>query len=98
VRLAVRFRRPLHEVAEWPAAHVELMQEFLATEPADGDRIEIAIARGIAIYINANRDPKTPAVNPVDFLPYLDPWKAEEKAGRYSDVDASALRAFGVTK
>lgn len=74
------FRRPLHEVAAWPAWEVEVLEQFLAREPAPDQRIEVAIAQLSAIWVNANRDPRKQPI-PVSLDQFLlwkqDPWERE---------------------
>lgn len=91
------FRRPLHEIALWPAAELELIQAYLEKRPAGEDRIERVIAQGQAIYINRHLKEGTTPRTPADFLPYLDPWADAVKADatRYSDVDRAMIKALG---
>lgn len=89
------FRRPLREVAGWPAVEIDLLEHYLARQPAPEDRIEIAVATLCSLFVNANRAAGSPAMNPTDFLPYLNPFVTAQ-ADRYSDVDRSIMAGLGV--
>lgn len=91
------FRRPLHEIALWPAAELQLIRAYLAKRPAAEDRIEALIATGHAMWVNSKQARGTEPTRPADFLPFLDPWAAQitAQASRYSETDQSLLRALG---
>jgi hypothetical protein len=95
-RLAVLFRRPLHEVAQWPAAEIRLVQHYLSKKPSVEERIEIGMARMRQLILSRwNKDARVPDLT--ELLDYHDPWpdepteamKADES--RYSEVDRSFL-------
>lgn len=91
------FRRPLHEVAAWPASDVNLLEHYLAKQPAPEERTEIAVATLCTMYRNAHRADGEPPHEVVKFLPYLDPWSQPiVSASRYSEVDRSLMAAFGM--
>lgn len=91
------FRRPLHEIALWPAAELELIQAYLEKRPAGEERIERALAQGQALYTNRHLQEGAVPRTPSDFLLYLDPWAEAVKADstRYSDVDRAMIKALG---
>lgn len=97
--LAVTFRRPLHEIALWPAAELQLLAEYLRKRPAAEDRIELALARGQALYMNRHLKEGAQPTTPASFLPYLHPWAEpdlEEAAGdgRYSALDLEIMKGL----
>lgn len=86
------FRRPVREIAAWPAWEVRLLEEYLDKEPAAEDRNELALAKLCALTWNANRGKDQPVKEMKDYLPFLDPWPQED---RYSDLDRQMLKALG---
>lgn len=74
----------------WPAEEVRILEHYLAAQPAGEDRIEVALARLTAIYVNAHLKEGVQAKSERDFLPYLDPWKESD----LGDVDEEVLRAL----
>jgi hypothetical protein len=94
-RLAVLFRRRPSEVAAWPAWEVRLLEQYLAKQPAAEDRIEIAVARLTATYVNAHLREGTKAVETTDYLAYHDPWSKEVVADpEYVNANKGWLQAF----
>ncbi len=96
MRLAVLFKRPLHEVAAWSAAEVDLIIAFLAREPSPEVRLEIAVARltEITVMLMGSGSAK-PGI--MDFLPFLDAWKAPVVDDtRYNETDLEVLKLLGV--
>lgn len=90
------FRRPVHEVATWPAAEMDLIESFLAREPAPDQRVEIAVARMCELFANAWCRSDGPRVSVMDFLPFLDAWKPSLLTDpRYSEADREVLRVLG---
>jgi hypothetical protein len=91
VRLAVLFRRPVREIADWPAWEVRLIEKFLAREPSAEDRVEIALAHIAAVYFNSQSRQGAPQIKTSDLLLFMDPWQADPLANfadeRYSDLD-----------
>jgi hypothetical protein len=85
----VLYRVPLHEVARWPAWHIQVLEHYLAKEPDPGQRIEILLAQLIAVFINANQKQGSTPKRAQDFMHYRDPWPSED--GRYSEVDRSII-------
>lgn len=90
------FRRPLHEIALWPAAELQLIRAYLAKRPAPEDRIEALIATGQAMWVNSKQARGAEPTSPADFLPFRDPWAAnvQPNDSRYSDVDRSLMKAL----
>lgn len=95
-RLAVLFGRPLHEVACWPAEDVRTLDHYLAKQPAPIERVELAVARFTAIYVNAHLAKGATEKETRDFLPYLDPWPTLTSVdqGRYSPLDLEILKTL----
>lgn len=88
------FRRPVREIASWPAWEVELLEHYLARQPAPEQRIEIALAQLSAMYANRHRDPqKQPKpVEPMQFMPFHpDPWDRDAEAAAEADWAKSVL-------
>lgn len=96
-RLAVYFRRPLHEVAKWDAAEIRLLQAFIAREPPAEERLDIAIAGLRCLLSNYLRPAGRAPFRLLDFLPFHDPWKPAPVAAdeRYSDLDREIISALG---
>jgi hypothetical protein len=86
----------LHEIALWPAAELELFRAYLLKKPPAEERIEMAIARGQALYINRHLKEGVPERTPADYLPFLDPWPepVEVGNGRYSALDLEIMRGL----
>lgn len=92
------FRRPVHEVAGWPAREVDLIETFIAREPPPDARMEIAIARLCELFVKAWSSDKR-QVSLMEFLPFLKAWNAPEldrliNDARYSDVDREVLKVL----
>jgi hypothetical protein len=79
------------EVARWPAWEVDLLENFLAKEPAAEQRIEVAIAHLTALYVTAHQQKNASPKRITDFMLYLKAWPAESE-GQYSDVDREVLQ------
>lgn len=107
LRLSVFYRKPLHEVMQWPAKHIALLTTFLGIEPVPEVRIEQSIAQLSALFVNkinqlggSNADP----VGMSKFLLYHDAMKppiVDVESDRYSDADRlmlSSLMSLGKTK
>lgn len=93
-KLAVVFRRPLHEVLDWPAWEAALLAEYLSHEPCGDDRTEIAVAQLAAIYVNAHRQKGAQPRRISDFLLFHDAWKsADEEPAESLDAFALSLGA-----
>lgn len=90
------FRRRPSEVASWPAWEVRLLEQYLGKQPAAEDRLELALARLTAIYINCHLREGAKPSETTDYLPYLDPWPMPEDVGtgRYSALDMEILGAL----
>lgn len=84
------FRRPLREVAAWPAWEVQVLQHYLAKQPAPEERLEVVLANLSAMFFNAHRGPGKQPLSADQFLFYRDPWPV------YSDVDKQALAALDI--
>lgn len=76
------------EIAAWPAWVIDLLDTFLAREPSEGDRIEIALARQAAMWSSDDNAEAT------DFLPFLNAWSEEEQSGEYSKADLKVINAL----
>lgn len=91
MRLAVLFRRPLHEVATWPSNEVRLLQQYLYREPDEGTRLEYTLARVAAQFMNFLSARGSPRVKIEDFLLFAEPWKDDPferlSDDRYTDLD-----------
>lgn len=81
-------QRPILEVMAWPAWEVQILESFLAREPAPLERIEQAVARLTMNYVARHRGADQPAPALADFLPYRDAWAA---AFDQSEFDAMIL-------
>lgn len=82
----------------WPAWELDLIEHYLAKQPAPEERVEIAIARLHQTYLSARRGRGEPEVGIRELLPYLTPeWIEIPRfdSVRYDDVDRSILQAFG---
>jgi hypothetical protein len=66
--------RPPSEVARWPADDVRLLEHYLAKQPAPIERVEIALARLTAEYVNVHRAKGEELKQPTDFMSFRDPW------------------------
>jgi hypothetical protein len=92
------YRKPLHEVAQWPAADIGLLESYLARQPAPEERIDIGIAGLRALLVNYLRAPTARTATVRDFLPYFNPWEnvaPSANDARYSDLDREVIAAFG---
>lgn len=89
------FRRPVHEIARWPAWEVGLLEEYLAVVPGPDERVEIAIAQFMALYINSKRTSKDQQTYKIDdFLMFRRGWNEEApemKTERYSELDMEIM-------
>lgn len=89
------FRRRPSEVAAWPAWEVRLLEQYLAKQPAAEDRIEIAIARLTALFINTKLGPGSKQAETTDYLSYRDPWAGQEQEStEYETANKGWLRMF----
>jgi hypothetical protein len=94
-RLSVLYGVPVSEVARWPADEVRLLRHYLAKQPAPIERVEIAIARLTAIWVNAHRDRNAKAVETIDFLPFHSPEWVEAPADTpYAAANRGFLQAL----
>lgn len=84
----------MHEVANWPAWHLDLLDEFRAKEPDLLERIELLLAQMTAFYVQTHKRENTPAAKVTDYLPCFDAWPDENLSGRYNDVDREVLAAL----
>lgn len=99
-RLAVIFRQRPSEVARWPDWERELVEHYLARNPAPEERLEFAIAHLSSIYVAAHqrRDATAPKLS--DFLLFKDAFQSAPRIsmGRYTDTDQSILEALGAMR
>lgn len=86
------FRRPLHEIATWPAAELLILKTYLDYRPAPEERIELMLAQGHAITVNqfirAGATPKTLK----DFLLFTGPWP--EPQSQFATDRRAAIQKF----
>jgi hypothetical protein len=87
----VLYQIPLGQVAAWPAWQLDLLETYLAREPAPVERLEVAIARLTAQFVHANQAPNQPTPKVIDFLPYRQAWP-EPTDGRYNETDREVLK------
>lgn len=87
------FRLRPSEVAAWPAWEVRLLEQYLAKQPAPEDRIEIAIARLTAVFINTHLKPGAKAVETADLLAFRDPWAGPPES-EFKASNSGWLQAF----
>jgi len=93
--LAVYFRRPLHEVALWPAAELELIRTYMVKRPPVEYRVEAAIAIGQAMYANRGKAKGDTLAKPSDFLTYPENWDdTPADTTDYAKANRETLRAF----
>lgn len=85
------YRVPLSHVASWPARHLDLLEQYLAREPAPEERLEVALANFMVMYATANGKQGAPQKKVADFLPYLKAWP-QPADGRYNPVDMEVLQ------
>lgn len=93
------FRRPVHEVAGWPAHEVDLIETFIAREPPPDVRTEIAVARLCELFVKAWSSDNKRAISIMDFLPFTKTWEAPAveqliNDARYNDVDREVIKAL----
>jgi hypothetical protein len=96
----VLFRRPVREVAKWPAWEVRLLEEFLRREPDPGTRIEYTLAGFAANYFNSHARAGSPRLKLTDFLLFDQAWskefdEASFSSDRYSDLDREIFSNLG---
>jgi hypothetical protein len=92
------FRVRPSQILAWPAWELDLIEHYLAKQPAPEERVEIAIARLTLSYLSAHRGRGEPEIQLKELLPYLSPeWVEVPRfdSARYDDVDRSILEAFG---
>ncbi len=92
-RLAVLFRRPLHEIATWPAAELQLLRAYLSRRPMVEERIELTIAAGQAAWANARLKDGVAPKSAADFLFFRDDWPEPEPTD-FTRHNRAAIRAF----
>jgi len=87
----VLYRRPLSEIARWPAWELDLLEHYLAREPAPEERIEVSLANLMLMYATVNGKQGAAQKKVTDFLPYLKAWP-QPADGRYNPVDMEVLQ------
>lgn len=80
---------PLREVASWPAWELDLLEHYLAREPAPLEKLEIAIAHLTAHFVNASFKVNTQKKT-ADMLLFRKAWSAVSD-DRYNEVDKQVL-------
>lgn len=78
-------------MAAWPAWQLDLLEHYLAREPAPAERLEVAIARLTAIFVNSKQEKGAPLKRAVDYMSYLKAWP-EVVDGRYNETDREVLK------
>jgi hypothetical protein len=94
-RLAVLFRCRVSEIARWPAWELDLVEHYLAIQPAPEERIEIAVASLHHSFATVRRRKGSPEPKLDQFLPYMNPWQRFLDSRRYTPLDREILAAFG---
>lgn len=84
-------RQPLGVVMAWPAAHVELLQAFMAKEPPAEERCEVMLAQLSALAFNRTRGKGESAMSAADFL-MDDPWVVKPSLTPDEDRMRAVLR------
>ena len=90
-RLSVLYRVRLSEVASWPAWEIDLIEHYLAREPAPIERVEVALAHLAAMYHSAHQKQGAPQKKIADFMLYAKAWPAAID-GRYNEIDMQVLQ------
>lgn len=91
-RLAFAFRRPLHELATWPAADLAVLKAYADLRPPTEERIEHALAVLTSIYVNAHAKQGAPTAKPTEFLMHNAPWPEPERD--FATENRKAIAAF----
>jgi hypothetical protein len=87
----VLYRVPLSQVARWPAWELDLLEHYLAREPAPEERLEVSLANFMLMYATVNGKQGAAQKKVIDFLPYLKAWP-QPTDGRYNPVDMEVLQ------
>lgn len=87
----------MHEISHWPAWEVGLLEEYLAVQPGPDERIEIALAHFMSIYVNSKLTKDADPVKIEDFLLFRRGWNedVEMKTERYSALDKEIIGVMG---
>lgn len=78
-------------MAAWPVWQLDLIEHYLAREPAPVERLEVAIARLTAIFVNSKQQNGTPPKKVTDYMCYLQAWP-EVVDSRYNETDREVLK------
>lgn len=97
-RLAAQLGKPLHEVVEWPAWSVQLMQVFLSREPTAEERCEVAVAHASAIYAGANMSRGKPRPKISDFMLFRNAWEQKIDESRYTADELKTMAVLGLKR
>lgn len=86
-------RRPLVEVASWPAREVRVLEKFMARESTPEQRLEILVARVACDYFDFNSVRGSPRRDIIPYLPFIKAWEKSVNLAdeRYSDLDREIL-------
>jgi len=88
----VIFRRPLHEVAAWPAADVALLNAYLAHRPPAGERLEAMFATFMASWVASKQARGSTPPKPSEFLTFRGPFPAGKSI--YAEQNRQSLLAL----
>lgn len=93
-RLALHMRRPLTEIASWPARQVRVMEKFMQRESTPEQRLEILLARVTCDFFDFSSTRGSPRSEMTRYLPFLRAWEQQAPRltdERYSDLDREIL-------
>lgn len=85
------YQARLSDVASWPAWELDLLEHYLAREPAPTERVEVALAHLAAMYHSAHLPKGASRKKISDFMLYAKVWPAAAD-GRYNDLDMQVLQ------
>jgi hypothetical protein len=89
-------------VARWPDWERDLLEHYLARNPAPEERLEYALANIATIYVSAHQGRAAPRPSLADFLLFKDAFTHTTSPavdrGRYNEADMSLLEALGALR
>jgi len=87
-------------VARWPDWERDLVESYLARNPAPEERLEFATAHLSSIYVAAHQGRGATAPKLTDFLLFKDAFNQAPRVemGRYTETDRSLLEALGAMR
>lgn len=92
VRVSLIYRRPLHELMQWPSAHLSMIAKELSARPCSEERIEYALAQLTYYFVESKRAPNSKKLSVSDFILFKEEQEKPKSNSRYSDVDMSFLQ------